>query len=258
MMKNKNSKTPSSHGNKSIHVGALIVCFLIACGIWIYAQATDDDIKVTTYNQLPVEIVGADAFKEAIGYDVHSLNVQNANISISGINRELAKYDAQNIKLVADVSSTNNGVTSIKAYYIDDNGNKNELKNYEITPAVATVNVSKQVDYSVVDVTSELNKEMFTYSVDNTTMNGTFIVVGPEQDIKDISSVSFEVDYKNVKESEGTHKIPVTSASFYAADKTLLFTEANKNEKYENVKYDTVGIEIIVTVTQIEQSSDDK
>ena len=66
MMKNKNSKTPSSHGNKSIHVGALIVCFLIACGIWIYAQATDDDIKVTTYNQLPVEIVGADAYRSRI------------------------------------------------------------------------------------------------------------------------------------------------------------------------------------------------
>ncbi len=254
-MKTKFSNTSNSHSNKRIHIGALIVCFLIACGIWIYAQAIDDDIKVTTYNQLPVEILGADAFKEATGYDVHSLTVQNANISISGIHRELVKYDAKNIRLVADVSSTNNGVTSIKAFYIDDNGNKTELKSYEVTPAVATVNVSKQVDYSVVDVTSELNKEMFTYSVDYTTMNGTFTVVGPEQDIKDINSVSFEVDYKNVKESEGTHKIPVTSTSFYAADKTLLFNDANKNE---NVKYDAAGIEIIVTVTKIDQNGDDK
>ncbi len=254
-MKMKLFNTSGSHNKKGISVGALIVCFLIACGIWLYAQAIDDDIKVTTYNQLPVEIVGADAFKEAIGYDVHSLNVQNANISISGINRELAKYDAQNIRLVADVSSTNNGVTSIKAYYIDDNGNKTELKNYEITPAVATVNVSKQVDYSVVDVTTDLNHEVFTYAVDNATVSGTFMIVGPEQDIKDIYSVTFEADYKNVKESEGTHKIPVTTASFYAEDGTLLFNDQNKNE---NVKYDVTGIEIIVTVSKIEQPENDK
>lgn len=257
-MNTKFSNTPNSHSGKRIHVGALIVCFLIACGIWIYAQAIDDDIKVTTYNQLPVEIVGADTFKETTGYDVHSLTVQNANITISGIHRELVKYDAQNIRLVADVSSTNNGVTSIKAFYIDDNGNKTELKSYEVTPAVATVNVSKQVDYSVIDVTSDFNKEQYTYSVDNTTMNGTFMVVGSEQDIKDIASVIFEVDYKSIKDSEGTHKIPVMSASFYAADNTFLFNEANKNENHENVKYDTAGIEIIVTVTKIEQNSDDK
>ena len=30
---------------KGINVAALIVCFVVACGIWIYAQAIDDAIR---------------------------------------------------------------------------------------------------------------------------------------------------------------------------------------------------------------------
>lgn len=249
MMNSMKSNTTNFHEKKGIRVGALIVCFFIACGIWLYAQAIDDDINVKTYNQLPVEIVGAEAFENEVGLAIHSLNVQAANISISGINRELVKYDAQSIRLIADVSSATNGVASIKAYYFDESGNKVELKNYEVTPAVATINVSKQINYSVIDVTPDKDSESFTYTVDQNTMNGTMTIFGAEQDVIKINSVTFEVDYSGVKDNEGTHKIPVSSASFYAEDNTLLFNDANKNE---NVKYDISGIEISVTVTRIE------
>jgi len=241
------SNTTNFHEKKGIRIGALITCFLIACGIWLYAQAIDDDINVKTYNQLPVEIVGAESFENEVGLEIHSLSVQAANISISGINRELVKYDAQSIRLIADVSSATNGVASIKAYYIDESGNRAELKNYEVTPAVVTVNVSKQIQYSVLDVSSDLDRENFTYTVDPNTMNGTFTIVGAEQEVIKINSVSFEVDYSSVKDKEGTHKIPVTAASFYAEDQTLLFHETNKNEA---LKYDISGIEISVTVTR--------
>lgn len=245
-----NSNTPKTNDKKGISVGTLIVCFFIACGIWLYAQAVDDDINVKTYNQLPIEITGADSFKEATGYDVHSLNIQNANISINGTNRELAKYDAQSIRLIADVSATNNSVASIKAFYVDDNGNKTELKNYNVTPAVVTVNVSQQVQYTIIDKTSdqELDKATYMYTVDQATVTGTFTVIGPEQDVKVIKSVVFEADYSSVKDKEGTHKIPVKAASFYAEDKTLLFSDTIKNE---NVKYDITGIELTVTVARI-------
>ena len=66
-MSNKNSKSPKNKENKGISVVALIVCFFIACGIWLYAQAIDDDINVKTFNQLQVEFEGAEAFKENVG-----------------------------------------------------------------------------------------------------------------------------------------------------------------------------------------------
>ena len=165
MMKANGSGSPAMNKKKSGNVAALIACFLVACGIWIYAQATDDAINVKTYNQLPVEIVGADVFLEQNGYDVHSLAVQIANISVSATNRELVKYDAQSIRLVADVGAANNGVAMIKAFYVDTEGNSTEIKNYEVTPAVVTVNVSKQVSYTVVDITTDRNENNFIYKL---------------------------------------------------------------------------------------------
>lgn len=254
-METRKSATPAITEKKSLNVAALIACFVIACGIWLYAQATDDDIKVTTYNQIPVEFVGGDAFREATGYDVHSLAVQNANVSISGTNRELVKYDAQSIRLVADVGAANNGVATIKAFYVDEEGNRTDIKNYEITPAVVTVNVAKQVDYTIKDVTADRNDSEYSYKIEQTALSGTFTVIGPVQDIASIGYVTFELDYKNVMNTPGTHTVPVSSIAFYSAEANPLFGETNKNE---NIKYDTTGIMVSVTVESKNADGNDK
>ena len=254
-MEIKKNTAPVLKEKKGISVAALIVCFLAACGIWLYAQAIDDDIKVTTYNQIPVEFVGGETFRDATGYDVHSLAVQNANVSISGTNRELVKYDAQNIRLVADVGAANNGVATIKAFHIDEDGNRTEIKNYEVTPAVVTVNVAKQVDYTVKDVTADRNESEYSYKIEQSSLSGTFTVSGPVQDIATIGFVTFELDYKNVMSIPGTHTVPVTSIAFYSAAAEPLFVEGNKNE---NLKYDTTGIMVSVTVESLNANTDDK
>ena len=247
------SGSPVFKEKKSVSIAALIICFFVACGIWLYAQATDDEINVKTYNQLPIEVVGADVFTEHTEYDVHSLAVQIANISISATNRELVKYDAQNIHLVADIGAANNGVATIKAYFEDEEGTRTELKNYEVTPAVVTINVSKQVSYTVADITADRNEIDFGYTLDHTVMNGTITIVGPIQDLVSIDHVGFSIDYKNVVDKVGTHTVPITAIAFYDAEGTLLYGEANKNE---NIKYDTTGILVSVTVTS--KQTDDK
>ena len=253
-MKTKNAGTPVFKEKRSVSIAALIVCFIIACGIWLYAQATDDDIRVTTYNQIPVEYIGGEAFREATGYDVHSLAVQNANISISGTNRELVKFDAQSIRLIADAGAANNGVATIKAFYVDEQGNKTEIKNYEVTPAVVTVNVASQVKYTVNDVTLDRNEAEFNYKIDQNAMTGTLTVIGPVQDVNTIDRVTFDLDYKNVMTTPGTHTIPVTGINFFDKENNSLFGESNKNE---NIKYDTTGIMISVTVESINADTTD-
>ena len=248
MMGANRSGSPAFKEKKSVSIAALIVCFVVACAIWLYAQATDDEINVKTYNQLPVEIVGADVFLEQNGYDVHSLAVQIANISISATNRELVKYDAQSIRLVADVGAANNGVAMIKAFYVDTEGNSTEIKNYEVTPAVVTVNVSKQVSYTVVDITTDRNENDFIYKLDQTVMSGTITLFGPIQDLASIEHVGFSLDYKNVMDKVGTHTVPVSAIAFYDAESNLLYGETNKNEA---IKYDTTGIMVSVTVENI-------
>ena len=94
MSDKKNKSSQHSDGKKRISIGALIACFIVACGIWLYAQATDDEIKVQTYNQLPVTVVGTDALMANTGYEVYYTSAQTANISLSGTIRELAKYSA--------------------------------------------------------------------------------------------------------------------------------------------------------------------
>lgn len=238
-------RSPAIKEKKSVSIAALVLCFLVACGIWLYAQATDDEINVKTYNQLPVEIVGADVFLEQTGYDVHSLAVQIANITISATNRELIKYDAQSIRLIADVGAASNGITTIKAYYVDADGNRTEMKNYEVTPAVVTVNVSKQVQYTVTDITEDRNEQEFSYILDQTTMSGTITLFGPIQDVAAIDRVSFTLDYKNAADKVGVHTIPVSAIAFYDAEGSALYGDANKND---NIKYDMTSIWVAVTV----------
>ena len=252
-MKNyMNTQTPKDKKNKGISITALIVCFIIACGIWLYAQAVNDDINIKTYNQLPVECVGEDVFTEATGFDVHSLAVKNANITISGTNRELVKFDAQNICLVADVGTANNGVATIKAFYIDDDGNRTELKNYEVTPAVVTVNIAKQVDYTIIDITTEKNDAEFTYSIDQAAMHGTITLIGSLQDLAEVGTVKFDLDYKTVANIPGAHPVSASAITFYDEKYAPLFVDSDKNE---NIKYDATGITVIVTV---ESKTDNK
>ena len=240
-MKENRAKTPLNHEKKRINIGALIVCFFIACGIWIYAQAIDDDINVKTYNQLPIEVIGNEKYKAATGFDVYSLNVQYANISINGTNRELVKYDAQSVRLIADVGTANNNVASIHAYYVDEKGEKTELKNYQVTPAVVTVNICKQIDYTI---SFDYKTENYKYDVDASTTNGKLSLIGPEHELRDVAYVQMGPDYQSIRETSEVQNISVASMTFYDAEGNVLFNDSNKNE---SIKYDTSGIYLKVT-----------
>ena len=258
-MKNNHSITPNFKEKKGISIGTLIVCFLIACGIWLYAQAIDDDINSKSFNHLKVEVEGNSEFKEKTGYDYHSLNIQNVIVTISGTNRELVKYDAQNIKLIADISSQVNNTATIRAYVIDENGEMTEIKDYEVIPPVATINVAQSVPYSVNDTTENLDKEAYNYKLEP--MNGTFTISGPIPEISKIAFARFDLNYENVKEHVGTHSLQLSSVSFFDKDGGLLFSDTNKNE---TIKYDTSNILISVTVesnaseTETTSSGNDK
>ena len=255
MNKKLYTKSSTARKSKGVSIAALIGCFFIACSIWLYAQAVNDDINTKTYNQLHIECVGGDIFHETTGYDVHSLAIQNANISISGTNRELVKYDAQNIRLIADAGTANNGVATVKAYYIDEDGTRTEIKNYEVTPAVVTVYVANQVEYVIKDVTTEKNEDEYTYKLDQTSLSGTITIIGPVQDVTMIGLVGLELDYKNVANTPGTHTVPVSAISFFDVEGAPLYGDSNKNE---NIKYDTTAIMISVTVESKNAQTDDK
>ena len=70
-------------------------------------------------------------------------------------------------------------------------------------------------------------------------------MIGSVQDITPIDHVTFDIDYKNLVNTPGTHTVPVTSVVFYSTDGSTMFGEGNKNE---NIKYDTTGIMVSVTV----------
>lgn len=242
-MKQNHSMTPKTKEKKGISIGTLIVCFLIACGIWLYAQAIDDDINSKSFNHLQVEVIGNSEFKEKSGYDFHSLNIQNVIVTINGTNRELVKYDAQNIKLIADISSPVNNTATIRAYVTDENGEMTEIKNCEVTPPVATINVAKSVTYSVNDMTENLDHETYNYKLEP--MNGSFTVSGPISEVTKISYARFDLNYESVKDRVGTHSLQLSAVSFFDENHELLFSDSNKNEA---IKYDTSSILISVTV----------
>lgn len=235
----KNSKAKHAQDKKRISIGALITCFIIACGIWLYAQATDDEIKVQTYNQLPVTVVGTEALMENTGYEVYYTSAQTANISLSGTIRELAKYGAEDIILRVDVSEINTNSTDnfmiIRAYLNDGT----ELKNVEINPSGITVYADKsatsQVGFTVKDVTVERNPD-YDYSI--FCPIHTIQLTGPEQYIKQVASACFEIDYQTVSENKEYKGFALT---FYDKDGNPVSNEF--------IKYDTSEIVVSLTVT---------
>lgn len=237
-MKNSNSTSAAFKEKKSISIAALIVCFLVACGIWLYAQATNDDIYTKNYNQIPVVVDQAsldefDQFHPDVNFD--SLSIQFASVAIRGTNRDLAKIDAQNIRLSADILTAVDGVVTIKAYLIADgaNGDKIEIKDYDITPAVATVNVSKEVA-CVVDmlpavvekVDADNNVTKFDLSLVEEQIS--FNVIGTIQEVSKIDSVKIRLDLLNFDPTiNGHQQMSVTSVSFLDENGEELFNNSN-------------------------------
>ena len=238
-MGEKRNKIKHADGKKRISIGALITCFIIACGIWLYAQATDDEIRVQTYNQLPVTIVGTDALMENTGYEVYYTSAQAANISVSGTIRELAQYGVEDIYLRVDVSEINTNSTDnfmiIRAYLSDGT----ELKNVEINPSGITVYADKsaqsQVSFTIKDVTVERNPD-YEYSISCPIQS--IELTGPEQYINQISSACFEIDYQTVSENK---EYKGFTLSFYDKDGSPVSNEF--------IKYDTSDIVVSLTVT---------
>lgn len=238
-MAEKIKRAKHTDDKKRISIGALIACFIVACSIWLYAQATDDEIKVQTYNQLPVTIVGTDALMENTGFEVYYTSAQTANISLSGTIRELAKYGAEDIYLRVDVSEINTNSTDnfmvIRAYLADGT----ELKNVEINPSGITVYADKsahsQVSFTVKDVTVERNPD-FEYSLSCDVRS--IELTGPEQYINQIASACFEIDYQTVNENK---EYKGFTLSFYDKDGNPVSNEF--------IKYDTSEIVVSLTVT---------
>ena len=238
-MADKIKRAKHKDGKNRVSIGALIACFIVACGIWLYAQATDDEIKVQTYNQLPVTIVGTEALMQNTGYEVYYTSAQTANISLSGTIRELAKYGAEDIFLRVDVSEINTNSTDnfmiIRAYL----GDGTELKNVEINPSGITVYADKsahsQVNFTVKDVTVERNPDFeYALSCDVRSIELT----GPEQYVNQIASACFEIDYQTVNENK---EYKGFTLSFYDKDGNPVSNEF--------IKYDTSDIVVSLAVT---------
>jgi hypothetical protein len=173
----------------------------------------------------------------------------------------LAKTNASDISSAAlyyfdAVEGTDN---QFYVYTVDENGTKTELKKYEVTPAVVTVNVSKLIEFNVDVVT--VGHEDYNYVIDPTNLVGTFAVIGTVHDIESIHSAKVVLDYQSVQESIGNHKIPVSTVTFYDVDGNFIFDETNKSE---TLKYDISGIQIPVLVesknpgTETESQTEDK
>lgn len=250
-----NKASPVFKEKKSFSVATLIVCFLVACGIWLYAQATNDDIYSKTYNQIPV-VVDENSLSEfnqsnpGISFD--SLSAQFASVTVRGTNRELAKIDAKNIRLSVDIRTAVDGVATVKAYLVGENnsGDKVEIKGYDITPAVVTVNVSKEVECTVEMLPTTVEKvdaenNVLKYNLALADENISFKVIGSEQEVSRIADVKIRLDLLNFDPSiTGQQQMSILVVSFLDGDGQELFNNSNP---IDGIKYTLPTVMVNVT-----------
>ncbi len=257
-MNNQNSTSAAFKEKKSFSIAAFIACFLVACGIWLYAQATNDDIYTKNYNQIPV-VVDEESLHEFnytnpdLNFD--SLSAQFASVAIRGTNRELAKIDAQNIRLSVDIRTAVDGVVTVKAFLIGDgaNGEKVEIKDYDITPAVVTVNVSKEIDCSVEMLPTTVEKvddanNVVKYSLSLVEEKVSLKVIGTIQEVSKISNASIRLDLLNFDPSiTGHQQMAVLGVSFLDENGEELFNNSNP---IDGIRYTLPTV--MVNVAQVE------
>ena len=260
-MKENRTGASAFKEKKSISIAAIIVCFLVACGIWLYAQATDDAIYTKTFNQIPVVVdeAGLNEFNQVndkIAYD--SLSAQFASVSIRGTTRELAKIDAQNIRLSVDIRSAVDGVATVKAYMVSDNenGERVELKGYEITPAVVTVNVSKEVDCVVELLPTTMEKDGVKHRLSLVDENIKFKVIGLQQEIAKINYVRIRLDLLNYDPNIAGHQqMPIMGVSFMDHNDQELFNNSNP---IDGIRYTLPTVMVNVTPVDSESTTEDQ
>jgi hypothetical protein len=263
-MKNNTSTSAAFNEKKSVSIAALIVCFLVACGIWLYAQATNDDIYTKNYNQIPVVVdeASVNAFNQTnADFNFDSLSVQFASVAIHGTNRELAKIDPHNIRLSVDIGTAVDGVVTIKAFLIGDgaNGEKVEIKDYDITPAVATINVSTDIA-CVVDMMPAVVEKV---DADNNVTKFDLSLVEEEislhlsgtiQEVSKIHSVKIRLDLLNFDPTiNGHQQMAVTSVSFLDENGEELFNNSNL---VDGIRYTLPTVMVNVTPVDFEGTNE--
>ena len=99
--------TVSHSPKRRLDIGARLLCFLIAVGVWIYISNIHDT-GTQEILTLKIEVVGAEELIDNDNMMIYDMSKKTVNITVKGTNRDLKKYSDSDYKATVDASKITN------------------------------------------------------------------------------------------------------------------------------------------------------
>lgn len=178
----------------------MMISFVLACIFWVaFASGTDEETSMLV-TDIPVTIELPEQAKKD-GLKVYRGGDITATVQVSGNRLTVGSISKSDIQIVAQNTSS---ITTANTYALSLSAKKSGVKtDYEIvsvSPSIINVTIDKEriqeftvednIDISNVKLPVDTSKEIIDYYLSKPVMsNNTVTVIGPEQEVKEISKV---------------------------------------------------------------------
>lgn len=179
----------------------MIVSLAVSIMMWAYVTSINGDEQDRTFRGIPVVFSGEDVLEER-GLVISYVDVSSVTVSITGSQRELAKFTASDLEAVVNVSNISQPNENSRAYEIRFPDGVNH-KNFSITYYPENINFTVEKETSkVVEVQGMFSGSSAEgYVVESGAMTfepSTITVYGTASELAKISYARVTIDGENI------------------------------------------------------------
>ena len=179
----------------------IIVCFLIACVVWIYVAGIENGEYEYTFTDVPVSVDGASSLLHEKGLSLVTDHEYTVDITVKGYRREIMKYSSDDFFAHIDVGSI--ATAGKHSLNVDIDAPAGNMKIVSATPSILNILVdetaTKQIPIKIAlryDVADSITMSDPIPEVD------TIEIMGPKSKIDLIEYAKVEYDLGTVTTSK--------------------------------------------------------
>lgn len=213
--------------------------------IWIYYSANYATEMTTTFYGVEVVYTGRDAMRSSLNLIVSHEETTSVNVTLTGSRRDISRMSRDDIKAVVNLSSVTSAGYRTMGYTLSypNSVNSAAITVKSQSPQTVGLQISKLAT-KVVDIKGRFDGTVMEgYALDSKGMEfepASVTLIGPEEELEQVTSASVVIDRDNV------------NASFATTANFNLINADGEALEFEDVTMDidTVGVTVPVYLTK--------
>ena len=186
---------------------SVLIAILISVVSWVYVVYNYDPMTIVTYSNVPISFVGEDVLADK-GYAVSETSTDSIYVELSQRRIDSVNIDADDIKVVADVSEAVEGKNGIGLSIMGPDGT--QIVDSEVRTVSVDVEPAERkevrIDVEYLD-TSDATVEPVITNLTSTKAT----VIGAESTIKSVSKAVATIGYSDTASGRGVYTRALTA-----------------------------------------------